>query len=196
MIPDVILGIDPSLTSTGWCLLERSEVKGTGCIQTTSAAVRPLRLNEIRAQLLRMLYPYDGRIMSILVAMEAEIWMGGRGHEATDQFALQAILQDAFFHLAPQPEFLSVNVWHVKKFLGAKLKDEVLLKTYKLFNREFRDHNQADAFVIAHIADVFAHYRDGTVWQDTTKAQAEVLDKLLAQPKSWDVLKRWGKGKR
>lgn len=188
MIPGVILGIDPSLTGTGWCLVADSAVEGTGCVSTQPEQPRPQRLDAIRGALRRVLAHYPRE--PFLVAMEAEIWLGKGGFQATDQSAVQAILQDAFWTMDPRPEFLSVNVSHVKKYVGAQQKSQILLKVYKTFKREFDNDNIADAFVVAQIADAFVHYRDGKLFPDVTKTQIEVLDKLLKQPPSWEALKR------
>jgi len=170
--------------------------------------VRPERIEVIRAALMRLIdecMPWKnpkhavGVDDPVLVAMEAEIFLGSAVTNS-DQTALQAILQSAFYYELKGAEFLSINVAHVKKYINAKQKDEILLRVFQRYKVEFTNHNQADAFVLAQIANDFVHYRhSGTTWPELIKPQHEVLDKLLQQPKSWEILKRRvkkGKGKK
>ena len=175
-----ILGVDPSLTNTGIVVVRDGAVVLETLIQSEPDMLRPDRLLKLDDEFSALLKKWD----PALVAMEAEIWTSSQA-QSSDQGAVQAVYQMLIreYNL----RFLSVNVSHVKKYVGAKEKDQVLLQVYKRYKREIMDHNIADAFVIAQIGLDFLHYEQaGTLWPELTKPQTEVLDTLLESGLVWE----------
>lgn len=189
----VVVGVDPSLTATGVCRMAGLDGGVEGAVTTFNTEPkdsRPWRFIRQRERLRAFLEA--SRVgSSLLVAMESEVWTH-RADQASDSAAIQALYQVLLYELreewlragGPVLGYLPVNPSQVKKWLGAKGKDEVLLQVYKRYGREFRDHNQADAFTIAAIGQAYLLARDGGEdrW---TQPQREVLDKLLSKPLPW-----------
>jgi Holliday junction resolvasome RuvABC endonuclease subunit len=184
-----IVGLDPSMSRTGYSLVRDGVMVRSGVFPTASDTFRPERLAHIRGQVLSLLdeetLPRMHSSRAILVAMESEIFGGFRLD--TDPAAVQAILQVALWEYQPRPRFLSVSTSQVKKYAGAQQKDQMLLAVYKRWGVEYRDHNEADAFVIGRIGDDFLHYTTtGHAWPEITKPQIEVLEKLRLTGLPWE----------
>mgnify|MGYP001619177897 FL=1 len=130
----------------------------------------------------------NGLARPVLVSVESEAFgMGFR--QDLDPAAIQAVVQVLLWEQRDTLRFLSVNPSRLKKYIGAKGKDEVLLQVYKRYGREFRDHNIADAYVLAMIGlDVLHYERRGDLWPEVTKPQQEVLDALLVEGFLWERL--------
>jgi Holliday junction resolvasome RuvABC endonuclease subunit len=192
-----VVGIDPSLTATGVCGVIDGMERVTQLLRTLPDQHRPARLLQQRDALHSFLVATRGQLGptgQLIVAMETEIWMGNPT-QSGDASAIQAVYQMLLWTMDPQHQwlhYLPVNVAHVKKWLGAKQKNEVLLQVYKRYKREFRDDNEADAFTLGMIGDAFWHYNystkgvAGATWPELTQPQLEVLDKLLKAGYPWE----------
>lgn len=184
----VVIGIDPSLTATGVCVVRDGKEALTKSFGTGPGEPMPARLAYIRRVLLDYVVPER----PALVAMESETF-GQQSQSATAavqwtyQLALWETVQTGPLRFGPVFRFLSVNPAHVKKWLGAKKKDEVLLQIFKRYGREFKDDNEADAYAIAMIGAAFLPYEmTGSAWPETTKPQREVLEKLRQTGLVWE----------
>ena len=181
--PRRVLGIDPSLTGTGIATFINGQYRESKVFGTTPETAMPHRLLEQRRRLLLEI----GRLDPTLVAMEAEIWTSNPA-QSSQASAVQAIYQTAIYSLDPAPRFLSVNVSHVKKWLGAQKKQEVLLAVYKRYQIEFKNDNAADAYVIGRIGDALLLYEAAGERADAwTKPQIEVLVKLKQTGLVWET---------
>lgn len=200
-----VLGIDPSLAATGMCAVLDGRYRLTETWTTAPEQHRPARLLQLRDKLCHLITATKGQLAgphsTLIVAMESEIWMGNPT-QSSDASAVQAVYQQTLWELDPQHQwlhYLPVNVAHVKKWLGAKGKDEILLQVFKRYKVEFRDHNQADAFTLGMIGHAFYIYtKHGQTWPDWTQPQVEVLDKLQKSGFVWEATPRHKvrKGKR
>jgi Holliday junction resolvasome RuvABC endonuclease subunit len=186
------VGIDPSLANTGVCGVVDGVAQVTEVITTAPDHHRPARFVQLREAMLSFLTASRGQLAGpegqFIVAMETEIWTGSpvqNGDAAAVQMLYQVLLwerRDAWCF-----RYLPVNVSHVKKWLGAKQKNEVLLQVFKRYGKEFTNDNAADAFVIAMIGEAYATYiLDGDTWPEWTKPQLEVLDKLRERGFAWE----------
>lgn len=199
-----VVGVDPSLAHTGVCVLLDGKVTREYALETgPETGPRPLRLALQRDRLVTIVKSAGDAARALVVAMETEVWGLASGHTASEQSAIQAIYQDALWALSgagPPLHYLPVNVHHVKKFAGAQLKDQILLAVYKRWGREYKDHNLADAFLIAVIGHAF-FCRDLLTNKELVKPQLEVLAGLVksggypweAPPESKFLAKKKGK---
>jgi Holliday junction resolvasome RuvABC endonuclease subunit len=189
----VVIGIDPSLAHTGVCRAVGGRAQTTTVFQTTPEASRPARLAHLRDAVRGFITRGLAEEAALVVAMESPIWSHNPELHAAES-AVYGVLQLAVwdvFQSRPGKtvtnQFLSVNPQQVKKWLGAKEKAEVLLRVYKLYGQEFRDHNEADAYTLAMIGCNFWHYAvEGTAWPEVTKAQLQVLEKLRQVGLPWE----------
>ncbi|RJO61034.1 MAG: hypothetical protein C4542_07430 [Dehalococcoidia bacterium] len=175
-----VVGVDPSLAHTGVCVLTDGRVVQEYALETAPGdGPRPLRLYEQRERLARIVLSARDSAAHVVVALESEIWLSN-AHTASEAAAIQAVYQVVLWESRwPTLHFLPVNVAHVKKYCGAQQKDEVLLQVYKRWGREYKDHNLADAFVLARIGHDFHTVLTGSSTGDRlTKPQREVLLKL------------------
>jgi len=181
----IVVGIDPSLTATGIVVAKSGVMQSSQLVSSGPDIHRPQRLVDLRQGVLACL---EGLGSVEVIVMESEVF--GMVHQASEQGQVQGVLQVAVFEYLktrPQGHFLSVNPSVLKKWLGAKGKDEVLLQVYKRYGQEFRDHNLADAFALAVIGEAYASYvLDGKTWPEWTKSHLEVLDKLQATGFPWE----------
>lgn len=188
-----VVGIDPSLTATGVAFFEGGVCRSVGVLRSSPdpAVPYPERLwRQVRA-LRKTVLSYT----PVLIAMEAEIFTANRVQSSQAsgiQAAYQMMLYQHVHSSTAEDEsslrgarFLSVNVSHVKKWLGAQKKDEILLAVYKRYHTEFKDHNEADAFTIGVIGDAFLARSRGLDlgW---TQPQKEVLAKLMESGLVWE----------
>lgn len=201
----IAIGIDPSLAHTGICRLYDGQESVVAEIPTPAGTHRPERLIALREMVREFLHqsvrdylaprPAEvppGEVRAsiptpVVIALETEIWMGA-GHTASESAAVQTIFQVLFWEMRvqwaraqwPVFRFLPVNVSQVKKWVDAREKQHVLMKVYKQYDREFTNDNEADAFVLAHIADAYACAQLSPVTvSGLPKRQQEVLKKLV-----------------
>lgn len=200
---DVVVGIDPSLTHTGLCRAVDGREQQCSSVITVPGKPRPSRLIQVRDQVRGFILRGLPNSARLVVVMESQIWSHNPEVFAADA-SLYGVLETMvwevfgqrvreggkFVSVHPVQEgssrFVSTNPQQVKKWLGAKEKAEVLLRVYKLYNREFRDHNEADAYALAMMGCSLLRYISGTD-PEVTKAQMEVLDKLLKKGLPWET---------
>ena len=181
-----VLGIDPSLTGTGVALVTGGVLQKTEVLITDATAPRPARLASLRSGVAAFLAAYTPTI----IAMETEAF--GMPQQASVLGAVQGVLQmvvwEELIDLRRRipGHYLPVNVSHVKKWLGVRQKNEILLAVYKRYGLTFSDHNAADATVIAMIADAYLARTTGHEWSEWTAPQREVLDKLAKTGYPWE----------
>jgi len=188
----VVVGIDPSLVKTGLCRAVDGRAQLSSVVITESDRPRPERLIRIRDEVGGFIRRSIGAGVAgpFVVAMESQIWASPDIHSA--DAAVYGILQVEIWQifLARLPDislFVSVNPSHVKKWLGVKDKDQILLQVFKRYGLEFRTHDEADAFVVAAIGQSLVRYHQtGAVWPEITRPQVEVLDKLIEKGLPWE----------
>ena len=196
---NIVVAIDPSLSHTGLCRFVDGQEQATSSVLTLPDGSWPARLAILRDQVQLFLLRGVPADANLLVTMESQVWSHNPSVYAADA-AVYGVLQLIIWETFKQRErcvvrpptgssrFLSVNPQQVKKWLGAKEKAEVLLRVYKLYGREFRDHNEADAYTLAVIGCKFLkHLGTGVPPIECTKAQAEVLEKLTEVGLPWEA---------
>ena len=174
------IGIDPSLTATGVVVLTDGRVAREYVLETTpEEGSLPERLHIQRERIIKIVCSALDSAQEVVVALEAQIWMGAGGHTAQQSAALQAFYQVALWEIKwPALHYLSVNVAQVKKYVGAQHKNQVLLQVFKRWGREYKDDNVADAYVLAQIGSMFLGRLRGYPTPSVSKPQGEVLLKL------------------
>lgn len=162
-----IIGLDPSLTATGWARHEGGALTFGTLPKLPNAGIA--RVMGVRQETLQQIYPDCA-----LVVIE------GLSFGSNDPSAQER----AYLHYSIR-ESLEVNcVQHVvcppttlKKFVtgsGAAKKDQMLLEVYKRWGYSARNDNEADAIGLAMIGACILGRA-----QATTQQQREVIDTLL-----------------
>lgn len=196
----IVIGIDPSLVKTGLCRVVDGVAQMTTLVTTTPDRPRPERLIHLQESVggfIRRSFGFGAPLGVVerpfVVAMESQIWSTNPDIHSADAAVygvLQVEIWEIFQKWARTPNialFVSVNPAHVKKWLGVKDKDQILLQVFKRYGREFPTHDEADAFVVAMIGQSLVRYRQaGALWPEITKPQGEVLDKLLLSGLPWE----------
>lgn len=163
----VVMGIDPSLTSTGFVILQ-------GADMVAHMAFKPMRngiprLLEIETQMLTLLRKYDPQ----LVAIEG-CFAGIRGGTAIALGELSGVLRMALYRNC---HWVDVAPSQAKKFAtgkGVAEKNQMLMQVYKRWGAEFKSDDEADAYVLAQIARAVLDGTDGL-----TQFQKEVVTEIM-----------------
>jgi len=136
-----ILGIDQSLTETGFCILNNGKRDTSGIIKLNSKII-PEKINYIIEQLKDILsndsINYITREGFSYGSVNQAFKLGGLG------LAIDCAFYKNNFYIIP-PSLL-------KKFItgnGNSKKDQMMLQTYKKYNIEFKNNNECDAFGLA-----------------------------------------------
>lgn len=163
----IILGIDASLTSTGWAVLTSGEFCDTGVISIKGlqGVERLLRIEE---ELLKLISNRNPNLIAI------EGYAYGRQNQSHQMGELGGVLRVAMTKAGVK--WIEVAPTAVKKFATGKgnaKKEQIILEVYKRWGAEFKTNDQADAFVLAQIG----HALYGRT-QKLTKFQQEVVDEL------------------
>lgn len=155
------MGIDPSLTGCAYSILKSTEnipVK-SGVInnpQTNANAnlSKMFRLRKIRNIIYKLLKEYNPKVLCI------EGYSYGSKNGLLYQAEVYCAIMFALLKFENKPIILNPAPVTVKLYAtnnsGAK-KDLMLLKVFKNFGIEYDNHNEADAFVISHIARCIYH---------------------------------------
>lgn len=167
-MPDVYIGLDPSLTGFGVAAVGAG-VDHTWLIKSKKSGVDRLldisyTLNDIFEEVRR-----GGNTISD-VAIEDTVWSS---HSASALGELAGTVKMTCHTVLTGPGRYPLRVPPpmLKKYAtgrGNAKKIEIVLSVYKHFGKEFRDDNEADAYVLAKICSGHSQ----------TKYQQEVLDKL------------------
>lgn len=194
-----VIGLDPSLSKTGYCWVAGPPLRvlSSGTVSTLPEEAWPARLRALRMRLEDLLESALPRSTGgLIVVMESQVWSHGATYTA--EGGVYGVLQVAIWEFLHRPSvlgaiechFLSVNPQQVKKWLGARGKDEVLLQVYKRYLWEAKSHDEADAYALAMIGYAYCGLLDRA---SLTVPQIQVLEKLKQTGRPWDVRARRSK---
>ena len=140
----VIMGIDPSLTSTGLVVLSNSEVISSETIEVKEKGIaRLLRLQDILSDRLT-------NFAADLVVIEGYAF--ARANQAHQMGELGGMIRMLLTTM--RVSWIEVAPTQVKKFATGKgnaAKDLILMNVYKRWGVEFESNDIADAYVLARI---------------------------------------------
>lgn len=161
----MIIGIDPSLVGTAYCLLEfdGTIIKGN---------IEPKKLRGVE----RLLY-IRGVLDSILHSSQIDLcclegYAFCRPNQAHQIGELGGVIRILLHEL--EIPHIEIAPPSLKKFAtgkGSAKKDQVVLNVYKRWGVECNNDNEADAYVLARMG------RAILVGEELTQAQAEALEK-------------------
>jgi Holliday junction resolvasome RuvABC endonuclease subunit len=171
----VYLGLDLSLSSTGFCIKKGGETK----VETIKSVPGDFdddlsRLKHICHEIIRRI-PKDVKMICVedfYTPCNAK-QIGSAIKLAMLGTVIRMALYDAKF------PFYLISPNQIKKFVtgkGSGPKSMIVMAVYKHYGKEVADDNQADAMVLSHIAKALVNTSD--VFQPT-KAQSEVIKKVL-----------------
>lgn len=190
-MPFKVVGLDPSLTGTGICIidnrpsLEFRDMKGLSVITTkiTNELQGPERLIYIRDNVLG--YCRDAELVCI------EHYAFSRANQCHQLGELGGVLRVALTEAGIK--YVDVAPGQLKKFatgkVGAK-KEEVAVGIFKRWGREFESNDEADAFVLASIGLELLGNGDGLV-----SFQREIVEALKNPGVKKKKSKKTGGGK-
>lgn len=165
------MGIDPSLTSTGYVILDKNEIVVNGIIMAKESGIA--RLFSIKREIKELLVDFSPK----LVVIEGYAFArANQAHQMGELGGMVRMLLDEGFY-----RWLEVSPGQLKKFAtgkGNSTKDVILMHVYKRWKVEFNDNNIADAFVLAKIGQ--------SVLGDTKGLTQDQLDIIKALRKKVD----------
>ena len=159
----MITGLDLSLTSTGVVTLFDDRGPISKAIQTKSKGEE--RLVTIENEISNHLMEYPPQ----LVVIEGYAYGSKHNREACGE--LGGVVKTSLFLC--EHGFLVVPPARLKKFAGAKKKDQIRLQVYKRWGFEAKTDDEIDAYVLAKIGMAYLGCED-----DLTKTQREVVDDM------------------
>ncbi len=178
-----VMGIDPSLTSTGIVMLSANEEFESSAIQATTRGVE--RLAEIREAIWDAADTWFE--LPRLVAIESYAF-GARGAAMFSLGELGGVLRWSLYSW--HVPYIDVPPSQVKKFAtghGNAKKDEIMLAVYKRWGVEFHTSDEADAYVLARIALALTEGDD-----KLTEFQREVVKALKSkEPERFKEMVEW-----
>ncbi len=169
-----ILGLDLSLTGTGWCLWGSEYNHDEGLIDTDGMSDLT-RMDHILTEIAAKVPPSENNENDTLVVME-DFSFASKGAALFQIAGLAYIIRHWLWKNNIQ--FLLVPPTVLKKFVagaGNVDKNIMLLKTYKLWGEEFSDDNICDAYGLARIGRSILGW--DTELKDYQKEALKQLDK-------------------
>jgi len=152
-----ILGIDQSLTNTGFCVLNESRIVKIGSISPDYNKNKWGRISEIIDSIIQVATKNGIDVMAregFSYASQGQAYqLGGLG------YSIDLAILETF----PSVKLLVVPPTILKKFVvgkGNAKKDEMLLWTYKAFKLEFKNSDECEAFCLAKFA------QDYLIWKE------------------------------
>lgn len=143
----IYLGLDLSLTATGYCVLHSSFE--TGVIKTKKKGL--VRLDYIRSKITECV----GNCKPRMVVLEGYSF-GSRVGQAFSIGELGGVVKRALWKM--DQDVMIVPPTCLKKFVSGKgntSKDIILMKVLKKYGVEFTDNNECDAFALAQMGRAF-----------------------------------------
>lgn len=173
-----ILGIDPSLTSTGYSIIKKGNLLDSGTIKTKPSNKTPteetLRLRSIKNSICEIIEKYT----PALVVIEGLAFMARNTTALVQLSGLNYMIRDEL--ISRDIQFIVVAPTSLKKFITGKgnaQKDHIMLSIYQNFGQTFFDNNIADSYGLAAIG---AAIKDEPI-KKTTLPQKEVIKLLKTQ---------------
>lgn len=167
-----ILGLDLSLTSTGWCVLEGGKIRTKGLIKPKIKGAE--RLRYIKDYVDNMLMQMHTRQELRLVALEGYSF-GSKNTHAHSTGELGGIIKLTL--LLNKIETIIVPPTCLKKFITGKgnaPKDIMMMKTFAKYGIEFTNNNECDAYCLAKLGQAYLEGTDIKYEQEALK-KIEVL---------------------
>lgn len=179
-VTKAVVGLDMSLTATGFCIkmgphLDYETIKSS----TKSAPDDIARVRKIVNAVSDRLPPPSGVAMICM-----ENYFTGRIGTAQQLIALSTVMRLALYE--DGYPFFIISPSQLKKFASGKGncdKSIVVREVYKRWGVDATDDNQADAAVLAHIAHALVF------GGELTKFQHETIKKILKEGKNYNYLK-------
>jgi Holliday junction resolvasome RuvABC endonuclease subunit len=189
--PDYILGLDMSLTATGWCLYNvKTGVREERVLQPNPSASKKVvpilgmhRLVWLRERVTNLVLwgapekPTEGERISCLVMIEGYAF-GAKGSSGINLGELGGVIRVALHDL--NVPYIEIPPTQAKKFVtgaGGSQKDIVIKEIFKRFGVDTNDNNIADAIGLMFLGRALVND-----FQPTTDAQRQVVS---------DVMKTW-----
>ena len=139
-----VIGIDPSLTATGYAVFIDSKLRESGVIKTNVKDTTEKRIEHIRDTIQNKIEHYKLKT-SVIEGYS----YGSSGRAVFTLGELGGVLRNHFHR--NNIEFTVIPPTVIKRFVTGKgncKKDLMLLKVYKKFDIEFEDDNECDAYCI------------------------------------------------
>ena len=145
-----VMGIDPSLTSTGWAVIRDGELIGHGTIGSNETG--PKRLIDLEEGVIKLMESY----FPDFVAIEGYAFgAANRAHQVGEWGGvLRRLLYKWCFGRADKWKEYPPTV--VKKLCtghGGAKKEDMKLWAYKKWGVEFRTNDECDAYVLAKLGE-------------------------------------------
>ena len=175
------VGLDLSLSSTGFCIKTGSEIRVETIKSKPDPAVNDLaRLKYIAAEIMQRI-PKGVSMICV-----EDFFTPGNAQQigAAIKLAMLGTVVRMGLYDAGMPMFI-IAPGQLKKYItssGASQKSLIVMAVYKTWGIEVKDDNQADAMVLAHIAEAL----DGSK-TDYPKYQLEVLGKVRSERPRYNV---------
>lgn len=172
-----VIGIDASLTSTGFCILYE-DVKNMKLLAVKGGKLRGAeRLAYFQEQLVYLLTEYTPKFALI----ENYAYSVGVGGRVFDVGELGGVVRLTLFQQSVPYDVVAPP--SVKKYItgsGRCEKDVIIKEVYKNYGIDTNDNNLADAVVIAKIAESIWKKRND-VEVKLKKYEKEVVDKIMKE---------------
>lgn len=165
----ISLGIDPSLTSTGFVRLEDGKILEQRLIKTKPT-------NNPVEELERLLFIVNTINIekADITMVEGIAFMVHNTSALVQLSALNYLIRERLY--LTNKKFIIVPPTQLKKFVSGKgnaPKELVMLEAYKRYHISFKDNNLADAYVLARIGEALLNEN-----VKLTKFQEEVIEIL------------------
>jgi crossover junction endodeoxyribonuclease RuvC len=148
----MVMGIDPDLTSTGWCVMGAGEAYICGTITTKSDDFERLidRVRYIANELLKIIYQYEPDLVVI------EGFSFGNSERAISMGMLGGLIRNYLVLTEDTSKWREVAPTQLKKYVTGKgnaNKDDMKLAVYKKWGVDFtgKANDLADAYGLAMI---------------------------------------------
>ena len=170
----ITVGLDMSLTGTGFCLKAGTKLDACTISTTPRTAENDIaRLRWIANEMMKRIPTNVSLIcMEDVFMPHSPMQMGS----ACKLFMLAAVMRMTLYEKGLP--FFIVAPTQIKKWVtgsGAGQKSTIMMNVFKKYGVECKDDNQADSLVLSVIAESIVQPRD-----DLTKPQQEVLKAVLA----------------
>lgn len=143
-----VMGIDPSLTSTGWVVLKDGKLIGHGTIGSEKKDIE--RLLDLEEQVEKILSKYFPDLIFI------EEYAFSRAERAHQKGEWGGILRRRLYLWCGPEKWKAISPSAVKKFCTSKgnaKKEDMKLWAYKKWGVEFKTNDECDAYVLAKLAE-------------------------------------------
>lgn len=180
----IIVGIDPSLTHTGWVIMEDGLVLGSGVIKSKSQGDTYLAEVERIVKIVNMIfmkitfYCNDKERKPDLVVIEGLAFMARNSTALVQLAGLSYQIRIQLAHL--EIPFVIIAPTSLKKFItgsGRGDKNLMLMNVYKNYGFEASDDNECDAYSLAVVGSALL----GKPIKSLIKPQEEVINLLKKQ---------------